>query len=882
MKIVSHSREMAGLAGTLAAVLALSAAATAKPKPPAAKKPTPAVKPKPAPQKPPPGIKSPDPFASLTPFSNGPGFVVGDPVASNTGAAEFGAGCTRWLYVMVGALPGADKSPTLRDISNYLQDKQRADFLIRPEGVTEVARGLGLTHVVTTSISGELKAAGEEGMVWREDGPAMKLELTVRNGANGQAVGEPISSQGSPLQIAKDLPQMARQLAQALKLSTEKIPETSGELPLNLQVIGALPWNQEAELPVRLWHPVSFLPRQTAFDRIMMFTPQQVPVLGLKNDAMPGENNPLLLHKLYYQDVDKFREAKNFIDSLIDNRPHSYQAAILRGKLAELNNNLAETRRAAQLEVRAAPKNPYAWLGLGLYYSTAADELRQGRYVGQISWTEWQELGSYYPRWELATRKAVQLDRGNPRFWQALSAAATFAGSSNDAIGALWKAQALAPEQTDYYTWGLEMFQPKWLYRPDQMEKLLAELTANPSRAKQSQELVFQYLNGAGWEGPQQTPDIQRLYSNLISSPAGVLGADQVEIRSALQTAWNGILRQPKSAASWKSATLTFHRFYDNFRAGEDPGVHNGPSVREKALERTMTGFRLFCARRWAELSPADGEAQLALAGAAIVSGNSEVALIGLRGAYEVKSSREEAISTLLEWANPAWTDEYDAMTPFLTGIKNDKTMLRQLAPDIVFFLEKRLENKVTLAKELLPILAQARKDTAQLSKIPNQGEVARRLIFYFEDQKNRQKSLEIAQGWVKLTPENVTARLYLARAHWAMGQSLEAMEEYRTVLRLDSENVIAAMKVAHTASDFRRFEEAEKLFHQILKKAPYSAHAWALLGRVYMGQNRTQDAVAAYKQCSELGEISDFRNRYVQEARMYYAMNYRPPAAKP
>src|SRR5207244_1680942 len=171
--------------------------------------------------------------ARLAQLANGPGVLVCEPVARGADAAtvDFGAGCARWLHLIVGGQGELRKTPTWTCVQNAQRELKKHDLRLSLEQAAPLHRILGITHVALGEIRGD----------------AHHCRLTYRcwQIPKKRAVGAPITVSGTREEVLAHLPRLAAALARTLGITAPRVPSGVGETGEEMQTLGSLPWVPE-------------------------------------------------------------------------------------------------------------------------------------------------------------------------------------------------------------------------------------------------------------------------------------------------------------------------------------------------------------------------------------------------------------------------------------------------------------------------------------------------------------------------------------------------------------------------------------------------------------------------------------------------------------
>ncbi|MBC8104206.1 MAG: tetratricopeptide repeat protein [Cytophagales bacterium] len=425
---------------------------------------------------------------------SGPGVLVFEPVpeiGTDPALADFAAGCSDWLFFTVGGQPQTGQTPLLTSVSRAQRElKLTRDLRLGLDDARRIAAATGASHVVV----GALGSAGSG---------KSTLTYTLYKAEAGKAVGKSLAVSGSPESIRRQLPQVAVELSKQLGIPAPHLPAQTDATVSDLISLGRVVWREaprEADIEA-----VSAAAPRVALATLCRLTQER-----FASGTQFQSDAALLLTKLApentlgwghaaYMNAAYLTPQVERLAALRRRYPRSYALAHADVWMNRSDDAPRAERRAAEDAVRAAPRNPDAWLSLGWTVSEEAHRLRIGRSSDRISPDEWRFLRTVYPLWERAVARATELDPQHELAWTRLAQAATFSGSRSVAEAAFAKAETLSADKQQVYEWGLQMFQEKWGGQKSDLDRV-AEGAANTEyKNTQSAGYIAVQLREAGY-----------------------------------------------------------------------------------------------------------------------------------------------------------------------------------------------------------------------------------------------------------------------------------------------------------------------------------------------------------------------------------------------
>jgi len=505
-------------AALISAPCATPSQAAARPAAKASRKGAPARKPasgksaKPAPARKAPGaprfsVDDHPLIHSLEQLNSGPGVLVCEPVAKLSGpeTAAFGAGCARWLHLVVGGHGEFGKTPLWSALYHTQLELGRKDIRLTPANAAQLRASLGVTHAAFGEIQGDTTRCTLSYQLW---------DLITR-----KPVGEPVRLSGTEDEVRAGLPGAAAKLTQALGVKEPRIPGGVGETVAELRFLGSLRWvpvqqlneaqvNQLDGLADATGDAIAARPSPPVLAALLALLRagsrrEDLRVIQLSRElATRLPENTLLFADIgrvaEMADVDEFAarsantqlvdtpQGKRLLSrdtpklpfvplkALLERFPNSYLLNSGQAYIHLVGKQHDEARKVAEQAVRCARASSDAWLQLSDAISEQAEAIRKARTIDQLTEQELQAASRYYEEWLPTSLKSVQVNPKFARAWLEVSTAAAFTGVEELADAAYGQAIALAPGEYPVLWWGLEMYQPKWYENANKL-KFVAE-----------------------------------------------------------------------------------------------------------------------------------------------------------------------------------------------------------------------------------------------------------------------------------------------------------------------------------------------------------------------------------------------------------------------
>lgn len=392
------------------------------------------------------------------------GLVVCEPRTASADPAwvGFGAGSARWLQFTVGGLPELALTPTWTAIDRGRRELHLSGLQCDARQSVDLAARVGATNTVVCELTGT-----------PSDAALTLAPLDVKRKAR---LGAAITLRGSLQRIVEQLPQAGSDLAKRLGIK-RSIRSDSGKLSSDeITLLGAVPWRPDIDLDkgqrtrLEALAPRVGLAAMLALGASDDTDRKHCDLLG-RQAVAAAPDNACLFGGLAYMDSRNCISQKAALSTLRKRYPSNFQLAVADLFRLRLEAAPAEAMLARSLP-KLAPANPEAWLSAGYTVSTLSERIRNGRFSSQISPSEYGSLNRLYFEWLTDVKHATELDPDFAHAWGRLASAATFAGDSDLADTAMKNALRLDPTDDDTIFWGLQMYQPKWLSRPDELVRV--------------------------------------------------------------------------------------------------------------------------------------------------------------------------------------------------------------------------------------------------------------------------------------------------------------------------------------------------------------------------------------------------------------------------
>jgi tetratricopeptide (TPR) repeat protein len=522
--------------------------------------------------------------ADLKPIPSGPGIQVCEPVATgNDALADFGGGCGLWLQWAMGFHPQLGQTPRWELASRAHRELHVPHLRLSLAQGSKLYNILGVTHIAVGQITGT----------------TAKCLLTYQLYAvpTQKAVGVPIKLAGTEEQVLAQLPGAARTLLTVLEVQKLHVPAGVGATPADLTTVGHYTWYSDQKPTEAEQQQIDVLGRKLPLAALLSYMHRtdastKEKELAAQSVIEQTGGNFLMLGAVATTITKPSEEFGHRMDSLFaavapNNAVLAYWA-IARAHTRE------EAIKATERIARLAPHSSTAWNILAKQYADQGESIRLARIYAGLSPPEAEKLAAIYARWYYAATRATALDADYQDAWKELAKAATFAGASDRADAAFWKAMSLDKNDLSLYTWGLEMYQPKWGGDPATLAKVArlsttAEFPANADLHNLGSELqsagfpvdakaMFARAMVQAREAVRQYPNNARPHATLgyYLNDQGQAAEAETELKTALRLDPDsdvGHFQLGKLYAKQRRYAEAATQFKEDYRITRNPGV---------------------------------------------------------------------------------------------------------------------------------------------------------------------------------------------------------------------------------------------------------------------------------------------------------------------
>jgi tetratricopeptide (TPR) repeat protein len=442
----------------------------------------------------------------ITAANSGPGLIVCEPLISGAqagstpgaSAANFGAGCGRWLHLSAAGLPQFGKTPSWYGFDYALREMGKSDGRINQKEAAQLAKILAVTHVATGELKGSQTGSTLTYHLWKL--PEQK------------EVGAPLVLRGNRAQIAAGLPGVAKSLAARLKGDASLVPAKTEVSAPELELIGAAPRQTEFPLDAGAAQKLKALAARSPVAGVEYLA--HLSAVESATDTIAATQNTekmaRTLHAQSPQNTLVLAQITSFAaqvlaksptrQSLVAHFPNNYLIAYSESVQQNLRGNRAAQKQAALRAIAASPQSAWAWLQLEFALAEETRDIRHGRYMSQMTFAERRAISALYPQMSQASLQAIRCDPLNAEAWNRLSYSEAAGGSDDLAEAAFWKSISLPARKDDTYDWGLELFQAKWQGNANKLGRVARCIATDKQRFLRMSGDIAQAFSDSGWQ----------------------------------------------------------------------------------------------------------------------------------------------------------------------------------------------------------------------------------------------------------------------------------------------------------------------------------------------------------------------------------------------
>jgi len=417
------------------------------------------------------------------------GLIVCDPIPGDPALTTFGTACGRWLDLIAAGQPELGRTPYWEARGRARQEMGRADFHLTPAQAGALSGMTGATHAACGTISGVPSRC--------------TLTYSLYALPGGQPVGPPLVQTGAEAQIVAALPGMAKALDARLGVRAPRVPPSVALSPSELTQVETIA-DEDAVSDADLLALSRLSARSPLAGMYYVGTRacnDQILLNGMVKTLLTQlPSNTLVLSHLGYTESRALRAYAASTRALIGRYPANALLAHTEIWEQRIWGTRAGEWQATQRVCRDAPRDPDSWLSPAATLGNIAEDLRQSRLANDLSASEWTTLRRLYGQQEQATLQATTLDPHYGHAWIELAEAATFSGDSGRADAAFDKALAQDTDKQEVYSWGLQMYQPKWGGDAAALGRVAALAVAEPWGSSNGATSAAEALKSAGYK----------------------------------------------------------------------------------------------------------------------------------------------------------------------------------------------------------------------------------------------------------------------------------------------------------------------------------------------------------------------------------------------
>ncbi len=493
----------------------------------------------------------------------GPGIVVCSGVVPSSDAQlkAFAEGCAAWLQLIVGGQPQFGRTPSWHAPIRAGAEMNQPGLALSANQAKALASICGATHAAVATLT--------------PSGPdTYLLSYRLVKTSDGSAVGGAITAQGTQDQIARQLPVIAAKLSGLLGLAHAALPNTAVSSGNDLEFLGNCRWDgslndSDAQRLNALAHQkgnalavaldfygpklYSVREQRALIDLALSVEPQNAEMITEVGDLYPKALS---------------NGEQSLVAAAAKRYTHNFGINAAQAHALESENVSQQVKVAAALTaLRCNTLNPDSWSVAAGAYSNSAQDIRQSRVAGGLTQTQWSQLNHLYDYWLGCSERSVHLDNGYVHMWGRVAKAATFDGQVKEADVAERHALAFGTELNDNYSWGLEMYQPKWEGDPAKLSAL-TDVAGADARLTPSDLLNITDSDGAYTSdsfsntlmGPAQDANVKDAYNLLINvavrrlQPLLKATPNDASLHEQLGNAYNALNQQTDARREYETA----------------------------------------------------------------------------------------------------------------------------------------------------------------------------------------------------------------------------------------------------------------------------------------------------------------------------------------
>lgn len=407
------------------------------------------------------------PISSLTPYPATPGVVVLEPVdaPSDTPSDGFARGIGDWLNVNVGGRPGFGRSPSLKETQRAAFELDKPDLRLTASEGEQLHGMVGATCIAVGTLKGTAQSR------------TLSYQLYLLNPL--RKLGDPIAISGTDITLTQQLPELGDKLARGIDPSAAVQQSTIRLTPSDVMFLGDTAW-----LPAWSKEMKPFAGRLCSLGpkdplaALLCFALQPFETTQEQYQLAGKEFSQTPVNAIVVEEIaEKSDIIQEYSDALTADSlqyPNNYLLAYSQSILYGAEGDTKSERSAANRMVQISPESARAWFVVGNVISDQADKVRASRYFSDMSPIEQTYVSDFYSSQEAYALQSTKLDPLDGGAWTKLSSAAEFNSDDSVAVPAIWKAIKYCIHKEEAYTWGLEMFQSKWVGDQASLDKVAA------------------------------------------------------------------------------------------------------------------------------------------------------------------------------------------------------------------------------------------------------------------------------------------------------------------------------------------------------------------------------------------------------------------------